>query len=464
MRDKTRVLVLGGGFAGLYAALHLDKTIAREQDIEVTLVSRENFLLFTPMLPEVGAGDLDLTDIVSPLRQMLKHVNLLIADVESVDPAQRRVTLAYGLNREQKKILSYDHLLIALGSETSFFNLPGVEESALTMKSLGDAVLLRNQALGVLEMASLVEDPVIRRNMLSFVVAGGGFAGVETVGALNDFVREAVRYYPNVTEEDVRIVLVHPSAVILPQLGEDLGRYAQRKLAGRGVEIRTETRVSSYSERGVEFKKGEPIAARTLIWTAGVTPHAVLQALPFKKEKNRIVVDETLEVPGFPGVWAVGDCASVPDTKTGKAQPPTAQHALRQGRHCAKNIVATIRGKPKRPFSFTTLGQLAIIGRRTGVANILGLHFSGLLAWGLWRTIYLMKLPRFEKKPRVALSWTLDLFFPKDLAQHVTLHEIERVQHRLEVARRRPTFPTSRQVETSSTEQRFLRVSNGPNE
>src|ERR1700731_2791238 len=403
---KKRVLILGGGFGGLYAALHLDKTIARDQDIEVTLVSRENFLLFTPMLPEVAAGDLELTDIVSPLRQMLKRTNVLIAEVESIDPAQRCVTLAYGWNRDQKKILSYDHLLIALGSETSFFNLPGVEESAATMKSLGDAVVPRNQALAMLELASLVEDPVIRRNMLTFVVAGGGFAGVETVGALNDFVREAARYYPNVTEENVRIVLVHPSAGILPELGEDLGRYAQRKLAARGVEIRTETRVSGYSDRGVEFKNGDAIAARTLIWTAGVTPHAVLQTLPFKKEKNRIVVDETLEVPGFPGVWAVGDCASVPDTKTGKAQPPTAQHALRQGRHCAKNIVATIRGKPKKPFSFTTLGQLAIIGRRTGVANILGLQFSGLLAWGLWRAIYLMKLPRFEKKLRVALSWT----------------------------------------------------------
>jgi NADH dehydrogenase len=451
MADKTRVLVLGGGFGGLYAALHLDKTIARDRDIEVTLVSRDNFILFTPMLPEVAAGDLDLTDIISPLRQMLQHTNVLIADVESIDPAGRRVTLAYGLNRAQK-ILSYDQLLIALGSETSFFNLPGVEESAVTMKSLGDAVILRNQALAVLEMASLVEDPIIRRNMLSFVVAGGGFAGVETVGALNDFVREAVRFYPNVTKEDVRIVLVHPNPVILPELGEDLGRYAQRKLARRGVEIRTETRVSGYADQRVAFKEGEPIAAWTLIWTAGVTPHAVLQALPFKKERNRIVVDETLEVPGFPGVWAAGDCASVPDRKTGKAQPPTAQHALRQGRHCAKNIVATIRGKRKKPFSFTMLGQLAIIGRRAGVANILGIHFSGLLAWGLWRTIYLMKLPRFEKKLRVALGWTLDLFFPKDLAQHVTLHEIERIQRRLETARQRARIPSPQESAPSVPE------------
>jgi NADH dehydrogenase len=212
----------------------------------------------------------------------------------------------------------------------------------------------------------------------------------------------------------------------------------------------------------VEFKNGDAIPARTLIWTAGVTPHAVLQTLPCKKEKNRIVVDETLEVPELPRVWAVGDCASVPDTKTGKAQPPTAQHALRQGRHCAKNIVATIRGKQKKPFSFTTLGQLAVIGRRTGVANILGLHFSGILAWGLWRTIYLMKLPRFEKKLRVALSWTLDLFFPKDLAQHVTLHEVERVQRRLEKARQHQNIFASRQVETASPKQPLVRAANGP--
>jgi NADH dehydrogenase len=449
MDKKSRVLILGGGFGGLYAALHLDKTIARDPDIEVTLVSRENFILFTPMLPEVAAGDLDLTDIVSPLRQMLKHVQVLVADVESIDPVERRVNLAYGLNDGQK-ILSYDHLLIALGSETSFFNLPGVEESAVTMKSLGDAIILRNQALAMLEMASVAEDPVIRRTMLSFVVAGGGFAGVETVGALNDFVREAVRYYPNVTEEDVRIVLVHPNAVILPELGEDLGRYAQRKLADRGVEIRTEKRVSGYSDRGVEFKDGEVIAAQTLVWTAGVTPPAVLQTLPCKKEKNRIVVDETLEVPGFPGLWAVGDCAWILDAKTGKAHPPTAQHALREGRHCAQNIAAAIRGRRKTAFSFTTLGQLAIIGRRTGVANILGIHVSGLLAWWMWRTIYLMKLPRFEKKLRVVLAWTLDLFFPRDLAQHVTLHEIERVQRRLENARQRALTPAPQQAVISS--------------
>src|ERR1043166_3208820 len=220
--SKTRVLILGGGFGGLYAALHLDKTIAAEPNVEVTLVSRENFVLFTPMLHEIAAGDLEMTDIVSPLRQMLKHVSFLEADVEEIDLAQSRVTVTFGLRREQKQ-LSYDHLLIALGSETNFFNLPGVEESALTMKSIGDAFVLRNQMLAMLELASLTEDAARRRALLTFVVAGGGFAGVETIGGINDFVREAVRFYPSLRETDVRVVLVHPNAVILPELGERLG-------------------------------------------------------------------------------------------------------------------------------------------------------------------------------------------------------------------------------------------------
>jgi NADH dehydrogenase len=434
---KTRVLILGGGFGGLYAAVHLDKTVAADPNIEVTLVSRENFVLFTPMLHEVAAGELEMRDIVSPLRQMLKRVHFLEAEVEAIDLVERRVTLAYGLHH-QRKNLAYDHLLIALGSETNFFKLPGVEERALTMKSLGDAVLLRNQMLATLEMASLVEDAAVRRAMLTFVVAGGGFAGVETIGAVNDFVREAVIHYPNLRDDDLRVVLIHPNAVILPELGENLGRYAQRKLANRKVEIRTETRVTAFSDHGVELGDGGTIAAQTLVWTAGVTPPAVLRDLPCKKEKGRIVVEETLELPGFPGVWAVGDCAWIPNAKTGKPHPPTAQHALRQALCGAKNIIAAIRGKRKTPFAFTTLGQLATIGRRTGVASILGIHVSGLFAWWLWRTIYLAKLPRFEKKLRVALHWTLDLFFPKDFVQHVTLHGIERVNRRLTFFREHP--------------------------
>ncbi len=437
----TRIVILGGGFGGLYSALHFDKTIAADPTVEVTLVSRENFLLFTPMLHEVAAGDLDLSDIVSPLRQMLKNVRFLQADVDSIDLETRQVCLVYGVHRE-RRVLTYDHLVIALGSETNFFKLPGVEERALTMKSLGDAFILRNQALGMLETARLTEDPFAQRAMLTFVVAGGGFAGVETVGALNDFAREAISYYPALAGTEPRVVLVHPNSVILPELNEGLGRYAQAKLASRKVEIRTETRVMSFSDFGVELSSGETLATQTLIWTADVTPPEVLQTLPLKKERGRVVVNEMLEVPGFPGVWAIGDCAWIPNANTGKPHPPTARHASRQAVGCAKNVVAAIRGSvQKAPFRFTTLGQLATIGHRAGVAEILGLRLSGFVAWCLWRTIYLGKLPTFEKKLRVALRWTMDFAFPRDLTQHVTLQGIDRVSRLLAYFRQHPVIP-----------------------
>jgi NADH dehydrogenase len=377
---------------------------------------------------------------VNPLRQILKHVKCLEADVESIDLGERRVTLTYGAARRERE-MSYDHLVIALGSETNFFKLPGVEERALTMKSLGDAFLLRSHTLAMLEMASLTEDAPAQRAMLTFVVAGGGFAGVETIGALNDLVRDALEHYPGLREDDLRLILVHPGEVILPELGDSLGRYAQAKLARRNVEIRLQTRVTAFSDRGVELENGEAIPAQILVWTAGVTPSSVLRSLPCKKEKGRIVVDETLEVPGFPGVWAVGDCAWVPNAQTGTAHPPTAQHALRESSRCAKNIVAAIRGTRKKAFAFTTLGQLASIGHRTGVAKIMGLHFSGLLAWWLWRSIYLAKLPRLEKKLRVALRWSLDLLFSRDLTQYVTMRGIEREQRRLDYIRQHQAIP-----------------------
>jgi NADH dehydrogenase len=253
------------------------------------------------------------------------------------------------------------------------------------------------------------------------VVAGGGFAGVETIASINDFVRHAIRFYPNLREEMLRVVLVHPGEVILPELGEKLGAYAQRKLAERQVEIRVSTRVQGITERGVELSDGSAIRTHTLIWTAGTSPNPLLETLPCTKERGRLLANEYLEVPEWPGVWALGDCALVPEGKSGKFCPPTAQHALREGKVLASNLTAAVRGGTKKPFVFTTLGQLAAIGRRTGVANVMGINFSGFFAWWLWRTIYLSKLPRFEKKLRVALDWTLDLIFSKDLVQYVTV-------------------------------------------
>jgi NADH dehydrogenase len=290
----------------------------------------------------------------------------------------------------------------------------------------------------MLELASLTDDRFARSAMLTFVIAGGGFAGVETVGALNDFVHEAIGYYPALSEAELRVVLVHPNSVILPELNESLGRYAQTELASRKVEIRTDTRVTAFSECGVELNNGETIPTQNFVWTAGATPPAVLQDLPLKKERGRVVVNETLEVPGFPGVWAIGDCAWIPQAGTGKPHPPTAQHALREAVCCAKNIIAAIHGSQRAPFRFTTLGQLATIGHRAGVAEVFGVRLSGFPAWWLWRTIYLAKLPTFEKKLRVALRWTQDLVFSRDLTQHVTLHGIDRVTQLLANVRKQP--------------------------
>jgi NADH dehydrogenase len=420
IKGRTRIVILGGGFGGLYAALRLEKTLARDPEVEILLVNRENFFLFTPMLHEVAASDLDLTHIVNPVRKLLKRVQFFDGNVDDIDLPGRKVAVSHGADHHSHE-LTYDHLVIALGSITNFFNLPGVAERALTMKSLGDAIYLRNKLIGHLEEADFECCAPERQALLTFVVAGGGFAGVETIAALNDFVREAFRFYPNLRHEMLRVVLVHPGPVILPELGEKLGAYAQKKLAARHVEIKVNTKVTGVSERGVELSDGSALLTKTLVWTAGTSPNPLLAQLPCPKERGRLLVNEFLEVPEWPGVWALGDCALVPDRQSGKFCPPTAQHALREGKVLAENLRATVRGGQKKPFAFTTIGQLATIGRRTGVANIMGVNFSGFLAWWLWRTIYLSKLPRFEKKVRVALDWTLDLLFSKDLVQFVTL-------------------------------------------
>ena len=421
---KTRIVILGGGFAGLSAAMYLDKTLARRGDAEVILINRENFILFTPMLHEVAAGDLYPGDIVNPIRRILRHVRFVEAEVQAIDLSARGVHCLGGVARLALQF-QFDHLLLTLGSETNFFDLPGVSEWAATMKSMMDAAMLRNRVVALLEEANLQSDLAARRRSLTFVTAGGGFAGAETTGAINDFVREAVRYYPDLSEELIRVVIVHPGDFLLPELGEELGNYAERKLRERKVEVIKGARVASYDGLLVTLTDGKSIPASTLIWTAGVKPSPVIAPLPYQKEHGRLLVNEFLGVPGVPGLWAAGDCAAVPDSKTGKFHPPTAQHGLREGLIAAKNIEAAILGRPQRPFIFTTLGQLATIGRRTGVAMIFGMKFSGFVAWAFWRAIYLMKLPRLPKKLRVLVGWTLDLLFARDIEQMITLRDAE---------------------------------------
>lgn len=425
---RQRIVILGGGFAAVYAALRLEKTLARDPDIEVVLVSRENFLLFTPMLHEVATGELAPTDIVNPLRKLLRRVNLFLGAVESIDLPGKQVTVSHGDGHHHHE-LPYDHLVLALGASTNFFNLPGLQERALTMKSLGDAIHLRNHVIKNLEEADFECCAGLRESLLTVVVAGAGFAGVETIGGLNDFVRESLRFYPHLKEEMLRFVLVDAGPAVLPELSPKLGAYAQRKLARRKIEIMLNAKVESVSDQGVKLSNGSTIKTSTLIWTGGNAPHPLLTALPCQKERGRPLVNDFLEVPEWPGVWAAGDCAACRDPRTGKLYPPTAQHALRQGKVLAHNLEAAIRGSTKKPFVFAMLGQLAAIGTRTGVASILGLNFSGFIAWFLWRSIYLSKLPRLEKRVRVAVNWTLDFFFSKDLVRLSTSRVPDATQH-----------------------------------
>ncbi len=420
MNKKIKILILGSGFGGLYTALNLDKSLARDPDVEITLVNRENFFLFTPMLHEVAASDLDITHIVSPIRKLLKRVNIFNGDVESIDLDARMVHVSHGKEHHHHE-LEYDHLVLSLGSITNFYGNKGLEENALTMKSLGDAIYLRNHLISNLEEADFECCPIVRKPLINFVVAGGGFAGAETIAGINDFVREALKFYPNLTEDMLRIVLVHAGDAILPELSEKLGKYAAKKLAGRGVEIHLNTKVSEVNCNLVTLSDGTEIVTNTMIWTAGTAPNPLLDTLPCKKERGKVCANEFMQVDGYDGVWVVGDSAAIIDPKTGKLYPPTAQHAIRQGKVLAHNIRASIRGGKMKPFIFETIGQLAALGRRTGVAQIMGYNFSGFIAWWLWRTIYLMKLPRFEKKLRVALDWTLDLIFTKDPVQFLTL-------------------------------------------
>jgi NADH dehydrogenase len=419
-QTPARVVILGGGFGGVYAAKQLERFARKGAALDVTLISQDNFFLFTPMLHEIAASDLDVTHIVSPLRTLLRRTRVFVGSVESIDLERRRVLVSHGFDRHAHEV-EYDHLIVALGSITNFYHLPGLETNALTMKTLGDAIHLRNRVIATLEEADTECASPQDEGLLTVVVAGGGFAGVETLGALNDFVRDALTYYPRLRERKIRMVLVHAGTEILPELGDELGSYARRKLTERGLEIVTGARVMEVAPDGVHLADGRVVPSKLVVWTAGTSPHPLLAHLPCRCDRGRIAVDETLAVPGWPGVWSLGDCAAIPDRRSGQFFPPTAQHAIREAATLAANVVASIEGRPLRPFTFRTIGQLAAIGRRTGVARVFGVKFSGFVAWWLWRTIYLGKLPRLEKKVRVAIDWTLDLLFTKDFVQFLTV-------------------------------------------
>jgi NADH dehydrogenase len=418
MPETTKVLILGAGFAGVQVAMELERRLRDDNNVKLTLVSRDNFVLFTPMLHEVAASDLDPAAIVNPVRKMLRRTQFIASDVESIDLEKKQVIVTHGFRRHRHN-LDYDHLVLALGSVANFYGIEGLEARALTMKSLDDAMKLRSRMVAHLEEADPLCSNVSSSSLLTLVVAGGGFAGVETVGGIHDFIMHAIGSYSNLRPEMVRIVLVHPGKYLLPELGESLGHYTRDKLEKRGIEVRTGVKVTSISDEGVVLSDGSSIPTMFVVWTAGTSPSPQVVCLPCQKHAGRVLTQPTFELEEWPGVWALGDCASVPDGKGG-FHPPTAQHALRQAKTLGRNIAAAIKGTRKKDFSFSTIGQLAAIGHRVGVARIFGIQFSGFIAWWMWRTIYLSKLPHWEKRVHVALGWTFDLIFSKDTVQYVS--------------------------------------------
>jgi NADH:ubiquinone reductase (H+-translocating) len=434
MGETKRIVILGAGFAGFHAALEFERTLARDPSVDVVLVTPQNFQVFTPMLHEVAAGALDPHSVVVPIRESLRHVRLLQAQATAVDFENRAVTVAYGLDRRTRN-LRFDHLLIAAGAQTRF--PPELRRHVHGMKTIHDALVLRNWLVALLERAEIEEDPAQRRALLTIVVAGGGFSGVETISSINDFLRELAPQYPRVGREVPKLVLVDRNERLLPEFDPGLGDYTAEKLRAAGIDVRLRTQVSTFNGRTLwlegrdESRAPAQLLARTLVWTAGVAPSAVVDALALGKDRGRIFVDATLAVPGYGGVWACGDCAAVLDPR-GKPYPGTAQHAVHQGRQAARNIAAAVRQQPERirPFRYQMRGQFATIGRRNAVATLFGLKFSGFVAWLLWRGAYLLMLPGANRKLRVFLQWALELGFPRDSVQLLTAQSV--VSRRLE--------------------------------
>jgi NADH dehydrogenase len=403
-RARGGTLVLGGGFAGSYVAKLLGKRGA-------TIVSPENFMLFTPLLPEVASGTLEPRHAVVPLRQMCRHSELLLGRATAHDPARTRVQV-----RTERDLfwIGYDQLVVALGAVVRALPVPGLAEHALGFKSLADAVQLRNHVLRRLEAATAAPNETHRRQELSFVFVGAGYAGVEALAELSDLVRDALRYYPAMRHERQRWVLVDAAPKILPEIPTRLGDYAARLLARRGVEIRVGTRLDAVQPGAAVLSDGTRILTRTVVWTAGVKAHPLLAELGLPlDERGRVRVDEHLRVDGTENVWALGDCAAVPNRATPEhPDPPTSQHALRQARRLAKNL----EGRP-RPYRYRMLGEVATLGRYKGVANVMGLRLRGFPGWWVTRTYHLYQLPLLTRKLRVVADWTTSLFFRRDIAE-----------------------------------------------
>ncbi len=410
---QQRVVILGGGFAGVTTAQELEKRLGNHSHVQITLVSQTNHLLFTPMLAEVTAGGVEAQHISPPLRAFFRHVRVIRGEPTKINAAEN--TIAVQLSSGSNMTLAYDHLVLALGTVPNFFGNANFARYAFTFKSLADAIHIRNHVIDCLERADSEMNPERRRARLTFVVVGAGFAGSELIGGLNDFVRGSLWYYKHLRNEEVTFLLVHPGERILPELSTELALYAEDKMTARGVAIRGNVRVTDAGLGSVTIGD-ETISAETLIWTAGNLPNPILKNIGCETDtRGAIIADEKLLVKGQHNLWAVGDCAVIPDVVTGKSAPPTAQYALREAKTLAHNLHAVLNQGEPIVFRHRSQGALAVVGHQTACAEVFGFKFSGLFAWLMWRGIYLSKLPTLEKKVRVLLDWVIDVFFPRDI-------------------------------------------------
>ena len=434
-----RILVLGGGFAGVECCLKLESYFGINSEIEITLVSEDNFILFTPMLPQVASGTIETRHIVTPIRTLIKKIKFYEGKIKYVDPHGKSVAL-YGTNENRGMLIHYDFLVVALGSKTNFFGMKNVEENSYQMSTINDAILLRNRIIDLLEQAENETDPILRKALLRIVIVGGGFAGVETAGELNDFISDVSEYYPSISENDVKVTLIEATTEILNGFPQKLANFAKEKLVERGINVILDAGVTSFDGKEVLLKsssksnkvllsdssqqKGHSrlveinsISSRTLVWTAGVTPIDLVKESLFRTHKGRILVNEYLQVPQFPEVFAIGDCSIFDPALSMKPFPPTAQIAEAHAKIAANNLKELVCGGKMTKFDYSWKGQSAIIGKRTGIASFFGINISGFLAYLLWRNLYLSKIRSSDKKFRVWLDWTLDLFFKRDISR-----------------------------------------------
>ncbi|PIY88392.1 MAG: hypothetical protein COY74_08460 [Nitrosopumilales archaeon CG_4_10_14_0_8_um_filter_34_8] len=425
--NLKKILILGGGYAGVGVLNKIQKAFENNVDVNIELVSESNFFLHTPMLPEMATGTIEPRHIATPIRRFCKRAQFHQAKVIDISLDSKQVTIQR-MSDESQRILFYDYLVLAMGGKTNFFGNSNIEKNSFTIKSLDDAIKIRNHIISMLEDADQETDTILQQKLMTFVVVGGGFSGVETVGEINDFVREsAKKFYRNISHENIKIILVSAGDKVLPEIG-NLGEYAKQALQKAGVTVYINTRLNDISNNIATLNNGEKISSATVIWAGGNTVEDVIQKLNAKHHTSgRLVVNKQLRLEDNSEVFALGDCAFSVDTRSGNPYPPTAQHAIRQAKTVAKNLENKINGMGvQHDFIYDTKGSMAKIGKKDGVALLMGHEFRGVIAWFIWKQYYLSTLPTNEKKIRVGLDWFVDLFFPRDITRLSSVFEEKR--------------------------------------